>query len=97
MAATVAVVDSHVPGAQKEVIVTVTPDTSYPTGGYTVAVPGISRIVLADVQTPSGTGHTAAWDYAANKLKFFTGGGAEVANATNLSTAVTRIAFLGYA
>lgn len=97
MAATVAQVDAHVPGAQKEVIVDVTPDTSYPTGGYAVTVPGMSRIILADVQVPAGTGHTAAWDYTNKKLKFFTSGGTEVAAATNLSSAVTRIAFLGYA
>lgn len=97
MAASVSTVAQHVPGDMKEVIVDVTPDTSYPTGGYAITIPGISRVILADVQAPSGTGHTAAWDYTNKKLKFFTGGGAEVANATNISTAVTRVAFQGYA
>jgi hypothetical protein len=97
LAASISVVDAHVPGAQKEVILDVTPDTSYPTGGYAITPPGISRILLADVQAPSGTGHTAAWDYTNKKLKFFTTAGTEVPNATNIATAITRIAFLGYA
>lgn len=95
MAATVTPVANHIPGDLREVIVDVTGDASYPTGGYAVTVPGITNIVLADVQAPSGTGHTATWDYAAKKLKLFTAFGTEVAAATNVSTVVCRIAFLG--
>lgn len=95
MAATVASVSNHVPGDLREVIVDVTGDTSYPTGGYAVAPANLATIVLADVQVPAATGHIVSWDYAASKLKVFTAQGAEVANATNLSTMTARIAFLG--
>ena len=95
MAASVAPVVNHVPGDLREVIVDVTGDASYPTGGYTVPVAGITKIFLADVQTPPGTGHIVAWDYVANKLKVFTAQGTEVVNGTSLTTMVVRIAFLG--
>lgn len=87
---------SHVPGNLKEVIVDITGDSSYPTGGYAVTFPGISKVIFADVQTPPGTGHIAAFDYAAGKLKFFASGGTEVTAATNLSAATARCAVLGY-
>jgi hypothetical protein len=95
MAATSASVSNHVPGDLREVIVDVTCDTSYPTGGYAVAPANLSSIVFADVQIPPATGHIAAWDYSASKLKLFTAQGTEVTNATNVSTVVCRIAFLG--
>ena len=96
MAASVSTVVQHVPGDLKEVIVDVTGDTSYPTGGYAISVPGISQISFVDVGVASASGLSAAWDYAAKKLKFFSGA-TEVTAATNVSTSVFRVAFIGKA
>ena len=94
MAATVSPVVTHVPGNLKEVIVTITGDASYPTGGYAITFPGITNVVFADIQS-SSTGHPCAWNYATGKLQFFTSGGAEVAAATNLSAVTVRAAVIG--
>lgn len=96
MAASIAVVTTHVPGDLKEVIVDITGDTSYPTGGYAISFPGISNAVFVDAQS-SSVGHPAVWDYTNKKLKLYTSGGTEVANATNVSTVKIRCAVLGYA
>lgn len=94
MAASTSIVRQGVPGDLAEVVMDITGDASYPTGGYAVTVP-LSQIVLADITPGAATGHPVAWDYAAGKLKVFTSGGAEVAAATNLSTMVVRAQFYG--
>lgn len=85
---------THVPGNLKEVIVTITADASYPTGGYAVTFPGITNVLFADVQS-SSSGHPAVWNYSTGKLQFFTSGGTEVANAASLSGVTVRAAVLG--
>ena len=95
MAATVAQVASHVPGNTREVIVTITGDASYPTGGYALTFPGISNVLFVDAQS-SSSGHPAVWNYATGKLQLFTSGGTEVAAATNVSTITVRAAVLGF-
>lgn len=87
-------ITSHVPGNLKEVIVDVTGDSSYPTGGYAVSFPGITNVIFCDAQSGS-TGHPAVFNYATGKLQLFTSGGTEVANAANVSTTKIRCAVLG--
>lgn len=83
--------------------VDVTGDASYPTGGYAVTLstylPTGAR-VLHVAATPKGAVTTAfmpAWDGTNNKLQLFASNGAapaalaEVANATNVATSVTRL------
>lgn len=94
MAATVTQIVTHVPGNLKEVIVDVTGDSSYPTGGYAISFPGITNVVFVDAQS-SSSGHPAVWNYSTGKLQLFTSGGTEVANATNVSTVKVRCAVQG--
>ena len=94
MAATVAPVSNHVPGDLREIIVTITADASYPTGGYAVTFPGITNAIFVDTQS-SSAGHPAVWNYATGKLQFFTSGGTEVANAATLAGVTVRAAVLG--
>jgi len=94
LAATVTPVITHVPGNLKEVVVTITGDSSYPTGGYAISFPGITNVVFADIQS-SSTGHPCAWNYSTGKLQFFANGGTEVTAATNLSAVTVRAAVLG--
>ena len=82
------------PGNTKEVIVTITGDASYPTGGYALTFPGITTVLFVDAQS-SSSGHPAVWNYATGKLQFFTSGGTEVTAATNLSAVTVRAAVLG--
>lgn len=78
----------------KEVIVTITADASYPTGGYAITFPGITQIVFVDAQS-SSSGHPAVWNYSTNKLQFFTSGGTEVANLASLAGITVKAAVLG--
>jgi hypothetical protein len=105
MAATVAEVSRDNTGGRLRLIVDITGDNSYPTGGWAVtpAQLGVQRIdrVSADVKSPSTTSYIAQWDYANNKIKVFWTGAAvngtlgEVTNATNLSTLVLRAEVVG--
>ena len=94
MAATTSVISQGVEGADAMVVMDVTGDSAYPTGGWAVTVP-LSTIVLALPMPSPATGHPVAFDLAARKLKAFTSGGSEVANGTNLSTMTVRVLFLG--
>lgn len=110
MAVTLAVSRSQIPavaiGGLRGRLVTVTPDTSYPTGGYSIAPGdiGLSEILGAiQVGIFSGAVTTlATWVYNSSTQKlqaFGTAGSAtgltEIANATNLSAQINRILFVG--
>jgi len=96
MAATVAIV-----GAVGEFdIVQVTPDTSYPTGGYAVAGLPRAKGIVVPAGRAAGAGATSAvpiWNGATSKLQFFLSNGAspallnEAPNTTNLSTEVVLL------
>jgi hypothetical protein len=82
-----------IPGTRRTSKVTVTLDSSYPTGGYslTAATFGYSTILSVFVANTS-TGKPCFW--TGSKLKVFSAIGTEVSNATDLS-AETVILELG--
>lgn len=85
----------YVTGNRKTVIVTITGDTSYPTGGspLTPAQLGLRRIDYADsVQAVGGV--SFQFDYTNNKLLSFTGG-TQTTNATNQAAISVRMRFEG--
>ena len=107
MAATIAdttPVSDNVAGRLHLKTVTITGDSSYPTGGYalTPAQVGFTSIVAVLFSDASALGVQATYDYTNQKVKlFWTGAGlsaalAEVTNATNVSTAVLRALIIGY-
>lgn len=94
MAATASVVSQGVEGADAMVVMDITGDSSYPTGGYAVTVP-LSSISIALPMANPATGHPTSFDLTTRKLRMFTGGGSELAGATNVSSVTTRMLFLG--
>lgn len=83
---------NHVLGNRREVVLDVTLDNSYPTGGYaltpaTLGVDGATDYVFAQATT---TGHLPVYNYGTKKLMVFSGG-TEVSNATDLSAVVLRL------
>lgn len=70
-------------------------DSSYPTGGeaFTAADLGLGTIDFISFSTDGN--NSVVWDRANSKLKVFTAAGAEVANATNLSTLVVDALVIG--
>ncbi len=105
MAATVAVSQQNFVGNKRHVLVTVTPDTSYLTGGYSIKPSDIGLVTIDSADAGAGDGTTTAvvWKYNTGTQKlqaYWTGAGlsavlAEVTNATNLSASVVRITFRG--
>ena len=105
MAASVSVTwGPEVPGNRKQVLGTVTFDSSYPTGGEAVSLAdlGLSRLDWLSVSTTDG--YVPAWDGSASapKIKMFwvdtTTDGAplvEVTATEDLSTAVVRFHAIG--
>lgn len=87
---------NHVVGNRREVVVDVTLDNSYPTGGYalTPATLGVDLALDYIFALPTTTGHVFAYDYANKKLMAFSGG-SQVANATDLSAVVVRVVAQG--
>jgi len=82
-------------GNRKCVLVDITGDTSYPTGGssLTAAQLGLRSVEYAD--TPQATGGvTFTYDRANSKLMTFTGG-TQTTNATNQSSISARMMFIG--
>lgn len=64
----------------------ITGDAAYPTGGYAVApLPKFGLKSVAGFLAQSDGVHTAVYNAATDKIQLFVGG-AEVANATNVST-----------
>lgn len=75
-------------GSYRRAFFTITPDASYPTGGYplTPGQFGLVSIIAVDANPSQGAGHPVVYNVSTGKLQYFTSGGTEVANATNLST-----------
>lgn len=96
MAATVAIVGS----VGEFDIIQVTPDTSYPTGGYAVAGLPRAKGIVIPAGRGSGAGATSAvpiWNGSTSKLQYFVSNGAspallgEAPNTTNLSAEVVLL------
>ncbi|MBE0449030.1 MAG: hypothetical protein IBX64_13230 [Actinobacteria bacterium] len=72
------------------------PDTSYPTGGYEIAslfrphINDLMALIVAD-----HTNYRFRYDYTTGKIKILTAAGAEVAAATNLTTQLIDVGFIG--
>lgn len=77
------------------VVQSITFDNSYATGGeaLTPAMLGLGTVDFVSFSTNGN--FSVVWDRANNKLKAFTAAGAEVANATDLSTLVVDIFAVG--
>lgn len=85
----------YVDGNRKIVLVDITGDTSYPTGGsaLTPAQLGLRRVEYAD--TPQAVGGVSfTYDRTNNKVLSFTGG-TQTTNATNQSAISVRMMFIG--
>jgi len=106
MAATLAYFDTAIgAGNQQLKVYTITPDASYPTGGYpiTPAQVGLLNITYVDSQNTTGT-TSVIWqyNYTTKSLQaYWTGPAisgvlAEVTNTTNLSTFPVRIRVQGF-
>jgi hypothetical protein len=83
---------NHVLGNRRQVVVDVTLDNSYPTGGYalslaTLGVDGVPDYVIASATT---TGHLLVYNYSTSKLMAFNGT-TQIANTTDLSAVVVRL------
>lgn len=89
---------SAVIGDRVQLVTDLTLDTSYATGGYSLApaINGFTTIDFVDAQLTPITGAVLfMFNYATQKLQVFTNAGAEVAAATNLSTVTGRVQILG--
>lgn len=92
----------EVVGDRVQACVDVTLDSSYTTGGYSLAPlcgsssSSIPAPDFVDAQLLPITGAVLfLYNFATQKLQVFTNAGAEVANATNLSTVTGRLQVLG--
>ena len=92
MALTIRRVSSFVIGDHREVIVDITYDASYTTGGLSLPASalGFGTSLRAVIPTPSTDGHTFAYDYTNATLMAFSGG-TEVAARTDLHTLTARV------
>lgn len=78
------------------VVSTITFDNSYPTGGEPLAPSALGLASVDFLSVSSTNANTFAWDRANNKIKAFVRTtGAEVANATDLSTVVVDVFAIG--
>lgn len=103
MAATISGLDFSVAGDKRRTLGTVTGDTAYPTGGYSITPNqvGLGTILALNIELPlnisSGTAVDAArYRISTSKLQFFDFAGAEVANGTDLSTFAARFEAIGW-
>lgn len=75
---------ARVPGSRRDESVTLTLDSSYPTGGYTVAAALVGMTVIHNVLVGvTSTGKPVFW--TGSKLKVFSAVGTEVSSTTDLS------------
>lgn len=104
MAATIALVHSEVPNSHmsnaRVVMIAMTPDNSYPTGGYSMPAGSFGLTQIYQVHcsvrgstTAANAGYVAAYDYTNAKVQLFrqsaaTGPLTEVNNTNNTLTAV---------
>lgn len=98
MAATVTQVSRYAAGDQMRVVSDVKGDNSYPAGGYPVTLAQLGFLsadsLVVDCQKLA-SGADAAYDYAAQKLKLFSGGATEVAAANDQSAVTYRVIATG--
>lgn len=88
---------AQVPGAKRQLAMTLTGDASYPTGGYpvTFATFGMNEAIEQVMLNPSSGAHLVVWDSVNSKIKFFTAVATEVANAVNLSAVTVKALIIG--
>lgn len=70
----------------KMVPLTITFDSSYPTGGEAFSFDGINEIMIFLLEGVAG--YVFSYDYTNNKILAYTTAGTEVVNATDLATAL---------
>ena len=89
---------AFVVGDRVEVITDVTFDSSYTTGGYalTPSTLGLDSIEFVDFDLlPISGAVEFQYNHSTKKVLAFTNGGAEVSNATDLSTITGRLKVIG--
>lgn len=95
MALTLAPKHEYVVGDRLELVIDITFDNSYPTGGLALTPANLGFTELDVVNaTPDTAGHTFPYDYTNQKLMAFSGG-SQVANTTDLHTTTTRVVARG--
>lgn len=101
MAAIISGLDFSVSGDKRSTIATVTGDTSYPTGGYSIAPNqiGLGTVLFADASflansTPAV--RAAVYNTSTNKLLLFGENFSEVANGTDVSAFSGKIQAFGW-
>lgn len=87
----------YVAGDRLRLIVDITGDSSYPTGGssLTLAMLGLFELDAFEPQMPPSGVRTYQYDYANLKLKAFSAFNTEVSNATDCSADVVRCIITG--
>lgn len=68
-----------------EVRGTIKADSSYPTGGYTVSPAKFNLFQVAGVLVEDANGYAVYYNKTTDKFQFFSSGGTEVVNTTDLS------------
>ena len=104
MALTIAKVTGadHVEGNKRVKVRTITLDSSYPTGGYSLvpADVGLRRIEtvqgsLAPATSGGATAREVSYDFTNQKLQVYTTGSAEAASTSDQSAFSIRVRFVG--
>lgn len=93
----------HIEGNKRVRVRTVTFDSSYPTGGYSIlpADVGLRKSIdtvqgsVAPATSGGATARTVAYDHTNQKLQVYTTGSAEAANASDQSAFSVRLRFVG--
>lgn len=90
---------NHVIGNRRQVVLDVTFDNSYPTGGYaltpaTLGVDGVTDLIRGDAFLISTVAYVPVYNYSTSKLQVTTGN-AEVASTTDLHLGTTRLTAQG--
>lgn len=99
MALALAIKQSFVTGDRLKVVIDITGDTSYPTGGsaldFSVAPFSFSEIDVVEPQLPISGVRAYQYDYTNKKLKGFSAFNTEITNTTNCSADVIRAVVTG--
>lgn len=84
-------------GDRRVLALDITGDTAYPTGGYSItpALVGMTRFDAVKVQQPKTATRIVTWDYANSKLMIYTALSTEAANASDQSSVVVTVEFIG--
>lgn len=92
---------SNTVGALKFKTVTITMDSSYPTGGESFAPSQVGMVAFNQVLISQPPAYVVDYDYTNQKFLFYWSGTAsavlnQVANTTDLSSVSFRVTFIGY-